>query len=123
MMLKTPILATNIEVRDYNGSYGSTINHATTTYMTPKATFISNSDISNKTIYVKMYSNGTLRTGDTSPKGYSYSDNISLTKYQPEEIGFTGWGNDIKGNWPAGTHRVEFWADGECIGSKTFTIK
>ncbi len=123
LMLKTPILATNIDVRDWNGSYGSTIYNNSSTYMTPKATFISSSDISNKTIYVKMYRNGSLYTGDTSPRGYSYEDKISLTKYKPEEIELQGWGNEKKGSWGVGTHRVELWVDGKCIGSKTFTIK
>lgn len=123
LMKKTPILATNIDVRDWNGSYGSTIYNSSATYMTPKATFVSNSDVSNKTLYVKMFRYGNLYYGDSSPKGYSYSEKISLNKYEPKEIELQGWGNETKGNWGVGTHRVEFWIDGKCIGSKSFTIK
>lgn len=57
-----------------------------------------------------------------STNKYSFSEAVSLVKFQPTEINFEGYGYEDKGNWVSGNLRIEYWYDGKCIGSKTFKL-
>ena len=76
----------------------------------------------NRKIFVKLYDpDGNLRTGNSSPSGYSYSETLYIGSGRGQQR-VMGWGNKEKGYWKAGNYRIEFWYNNSCIFTKTFTI-
>ena len=78
-------------------------------------------------VYVKLYdSYGNLQKSNSSPSGYTYSDEISCLFYDSQTINKTieliGWGSSIKGNWEPGNYRIEIWYKGELLRGMTFRI-
>lgn len=122
-----PLIITKVEVAnvDYNGNviqdYGSTIYDFKTQYLSPRITFKALKDSGSYTVYVKLYKNGTLSTGSSSPSGYSYSDVITLPDSDNKYVS-RGWGSSKSGHWSAGNYRFEFWYNDYCIGSYDFKV-
>ena len=122
-----PFVITNINIGSiYKGGgietdFGNTLYRNRARYLTPKIHyrgFVSNSF----TIKTKWYRpDGTLITGDSSPNGYSQSEEYSFRKGD-DDIQLSGWGFETAGNWGAGTYKLEIWCNGKCIFVKSFTI-
>lgn len=55
LMKNSPVIASDIQVRNSGEDYGSTIYSRNTTYINPKATLISNSDLTNLSINIKFF--------------------------------------------------------------------
>lgn len=125
LMKNSPVIASDIEVRNSGEDYGSTIYGRNTTYINPRVTLVSNSDLSNQSIDVKFYTPYGLSTGDGwSSGGYSYREKgNSLNKYQPKTFELNGWGGEKKGHWGPGSYRIEIWVNGKCVGTKHFQIR
>lgn len=102
--------------------YGSTIYDYKTKYLKPKIKVKPYKSFGSYTVYVKFYKNGTLSTGSSSPKGYSYKETITLSGSELQEFTLSGWGSKTAGHWTAGEYRFEIWYGDYCIGSKSFTI-
>ena len=77
-------------------------------------------DLQNKFYYT--YKDGTLKTGSSSPSGYSYSSKITISGNSPQVFTLSGWGSKTAGHWSIGNYRFEIWYGDYCIGSKTFNI-
>lgn len=125
--VKAPFTITKVEVAnvDYNSNiinnYGSTIYSYQTRFLKPRI-YVSVNTPGKYTVNTKLYdSKGTLSTGTSSPTGYSFNNDITLTS-TTSYVNLTGWGNSIPGNWPAGQYRWEFWYNNAKIGEKSFTI-
>lgn len=118
----SPLIVEGISVRDADGDYDAPIYSETSTYIHSKVSMFSlvDGDIE---LYVKIFSPKGLSVGDSSPKGFSFSDTISVQKYQSNEVKLKGWGRNEKGRWPPGNYRIELYYQGSCIGSKEFTIE
>lgn len=126
LMKKSPVIASDIQVHNEGEDYESIIYSKNTTYIYPKATFVSNSNLSNQSIDIKFYTPYGLSTDkDGASDGYSYriKGALFLKKYQPETLKLTGWGNKNKGHWSPGDYRIEIWVNGNCVGIKHFQIK
>ncbi len=124
LSLYMPISASNMEVRNADENYGDQIYSSRTTYIYPKLTVYSLIDGS-VDLYTKFYTPNGLSTSSkagVSPIGYSYKDNISLSKNQSTTIYLSGWGNERKGNWGSGLYRIEVWYNDVCIKAKSFRI-
>ena len=121
-----PFTITSIEIGniDYNGNvindYGTTIYSWQTKYLAPKL-YISVNVPGTYTIYTKLYFDGYLSQGTSSPKGYTNKREIKVTKSTSYVLS-TGWGKDTAGNWHAGNYRWEFYLFDEKIGEKSFRI-
>lgn len=127
LMKNTPILASNIQVWNNGENKNAQIYAKNSTFIYHSADFISNKDFSNEKILVKFIapygvSTGTI-DGKPSPSGYSYSQTVNLMPYTSQSYESSGWGGSTKGNWSSGNYRIEYWHNGKCIGSKSFTIK
>lgn len=123
-----PINITSIEIgnTDYDGNiindYGSTIYSSNTMYLQPKIYYNGVNAGSNITLKIKWYNpDGSLRTGDSSPNGYSFQMSMSVFSGVNSKV-LLGWGNRTKGHWSKGVHRIEIWYNDICLKAKSITI-
>lgn len=123
-----PFIITKLEVgnTDENSNiiqdYGETIWDYKTKYLTPRITVKPFKSTGTYTIYVKLYKDGSLRTGTSSPSGYSYSSKVTISGNSSQVFTLLGWGSKTAGHWSTGEYRFEIWYDDYCIGSKTFKV-
>jgi hypothetical protein len=126
---EVPFLITSMEVANVDKAgniiqdYGVLIWDSKSRYLKPKITVKPFKTSGTYTLYVKLYnSSGSLATGTSSPAGYSYSNNVTLSGSGSQTFYLSGWGSDTSGHWSAGEYRFEVWYGDYCIGSKTFKI-
>jgi hypothetical protein len=83
-----------------------------------------NSQVSRQiTLYIKIINpDGSLKTGQSSPQGYSYATtgNISIGNNKTWDL--PGWGNESQSNYSHGNYRIEVWYEGICLGTTTVTL-
>lgn len=123
-----PFIVTKLEVAntDENSNliqgYGETIWDFNSKYLTPRITIKPFKSSGTYTIYVKLYGGGTLKTGTSSPAGYSYSSKVTISGNSSQVFTLSGWGSSTAGHWSMGEYRFEIWYGDYCIGSKTFYV-
>ena len=124
-----PFIITKLEVAntDENSNviqdYGETIWDFKTKYLTPRITVKPFKGTGTYTVYVKLYKDGSLRTGTSSPSGYTYSGKVTISGNSSQVFTLPGWGSKTAGFWSMGEYRFEIWYGDYCIGSKTFNVK
>lgn len=124
-----PFIITKLEVAntDENSKviqdYGETIWDFKTKYLTPRITVKPLKSTGTYTVYVKLYKDGALSTGTSSPSGYTYSSKVTISGNSSQVFTLSGWGSKTAGNWSMGEYRFEIWYGDYCIGSKTFNVK
>ena len=122
-----PFIITKLEVANTDEDsniiqdYGETIWDYKTKYLTPRITVKPFKSTGTYT-YVKLYKDGSLRTGTSSPSGYSYSSKVTISGNSSQVFTLSGWGSKTAGHWSTGEYRFEIWYDDYCIGSKTFKV-
>lgn len=123
-----PLIISNIEIANsYRGGnietdFGNTIYSSRTMYLTPRIKYYGIAS-GTKTLKVKWFKpDGTMSSGTSSPYGFSQSDSHYIYSGPDNSITMSGWGNETKGHWRAGTYRIEIWYENTCLKSKTFTI-
>ena len=105
-------------------SWGNTIYSSQTKYLKPRINITSNESSGKYYVYVKLFKDNVLqRNSNTSPEGYTYSDDITLNGTGNQTINLVGWGSNTSGNWSAGSYRFEVWFKGQLLGSKLFYVK
>lgn len=123
-----PFIITKMEVAntDENSNpiqdFGKSIWDYKTKYLTPRITIKPIKTSGSYTVYVKLYKNGTLSTGSSSPSGYSYSSQVTISGNSSQVFTLSGWGSKTAGHWSMGEYRFEIWYGDYCIGSKTFKV-
>lgn len=123
-----PFMATKMEIAnvDYDGkfltNYGETIYSYNTRYLKPKITVTPMKGDGTYTVYVKLFQDGVLKTGSSSPSGYSYSTEVTISGSSQHTFQLSGWGSNTAGHWTAGKYRFEVWYGDYCIGSKDFRV-
>lgn len=122
-----PIVIKSVEMANVDNNsnietdYSETIYSRNTMFLKPRIKYygVVNGE---KTLKVKLYRpNGRLDTGDSSPSGYSYSDNVYIQR-GTNSLNLKGWGNKNRGYWGKGKYRIEIWYENSCLKSETFTI-
>lgn len=124
-----PIIITDIEIAnvyqngDIQTGYGSSIYSYSSMYLQPRITYTGIRDGESITLYAKLYGiSGTLQTGSTSPSGYTFSSNMTISSGSGNTHVLLGWGGASKGFWSRGTYRYEIWYSNVCLKAKTFTL-
>lgn len=117
-----PFIITDIEIKNAGEEWGDNIYSSKSTYFKSRIKYIGLKE-GKYDLKAKIYDNeGVLSTNnETSPKGYSYSDEISVS-FGKNYKELTGWGNERPGNWPAGTYRIEIWYMDKKLSEKTFRV-
>lgn len=118
---ETPLIISNIEVRNDGENYESSIYSSNTTYLNTRLTIFSLTEGS-CSLYIKLYTPYGLSRGSNSPDGYSQEEQIYVYRNQSNKFELRGWGNKTKGHWNSGNYRYEIWYKGKCIGTKSFSI-
>lgn len=124
-----PFIITKLEVAntDENSKviqdYGETIWDFKTKYLTPRITVKPLKSTGTYTLYIKLYKDGSLSTGTSSPSGYTHSSKVTISGNSLQVFTLSGWGSETAGNWSMGEYRFEIWYGDYCIGSKTFYVK
>ena len=103
--------------------YGSTLYASDILYLQPRISYEGLCSSSrNETFDVKIYRpDGSLKTGSSSPSGYSYSTTETIYSGNNRTT-FSGWGNKKGGSYTPGTYRFEVWHDGNFVYSTNFTL-
>lgn len=122
-----PLIITDIKIGNvYKGGdiqtdYGKRIYDYNTMYLKPKISYIGLIS-GRKELKVKWYTpSGYLSRGDSSPYGFSQSDDEYISKGN-NTLTLNGWGNEDKGHWSSGTYRIEIWYKNTCLKTQTFEI-
>lgn len=123
-----PLIITDIEIANtYQGGdietdYGNTLYSYRTMYLKPRIKYIGLLD-KNLNFKIKWYdTEGKLKTGSSSPFGYSQSSSQNVYVGDDNELLLPGWGNSSYGHWGAGRYRIEIWIGNVCLKSKSFDI-
>ena len=120
----TPLIVSDITMKNEGEDYGETIYSRNTTYLYPRLKVYGLVDRT-ITLYIKFYTPNGLSTGTgkwQSPPGYSYKDDVTIQKNRQTMLYPAGWGGKDKGHWQKGTYRIEIWHNNSCLKTKTFTI-
>lgn len=125
---RIPFLITVMEVAntDKDGGiiqdYGKMIYDFKTQYLQPRITYTPFKSSGTYTVYIRLYKDGVLQAGQSSPKGYTYSHTITISRASNTTYTLPGWGSSTSGIWKEGEYRFEVWYENYCLGSKSFTI-
>lgn len=121
-----PIIIKSLKVGNVDNNnnietdYGKTIYASNSMYLKPQIEYIGLKSKQTLTLYQKLYRNGVLTTGTSSPAGYSTKCDILLT--DSGKIELTGFGNSTKGNWPSDNYRYEIWYNNICLAAINFQL-
>ncbi len=122
-----PMIITDIEIGnsykegELETDYGDRIYDYNTMYLKPRIKYIG-LESGTKELKVKWYKpDGTIRRGSKSPDGFSQASDEYISTGE-NTLTLRGWGNENKGHWDYGTHRIEIWYKNTCLKSKTFKI-
>lgn len=122
-----PMIITDIQIANvyYEGGietdYGDKIYDYNTMYLRPRIKYIGFVS-GTRELKVKWYKpDGTISRGSESPDGFSLSSEEYISTGN-NTMTLRSWGNENKGCWDYGTHRIEIWHNNSCLKSKTFTI-
>ena len=124
-----PFIVTKLEVANTDENYkviqdyGQTIWDFQTKYLRPRITVKPFKSTGTYPVKVKLYKDGILKTGKSSPTGYSYSDEVIINGTSSQVFELRGWGSKTAGHWGIGEYRFEIWYGDYCIGSKLFYVK
>jgi DNA repair exonuclease SbcCD ATPase subunit len=99
---------------------GEKLYSSTSMYLTPQIEYIGLKQGQTITLYLKLYNDGNLSTSTTSPSGYSFERDISISNEGKERM--RGWGDMSKGSWDAGNYRYEIWYEGTCLKTVDFIL-
>ncbi|MDR1594731.1 MAG: hypothetical protein LBS43_09680 [Prevotellaceae bacterium] len=65
--------------------------------------------------------NGTVKTGTSSPEGFSFAED-KIINANTKLIRLSGWGNAEKSTYDVGTHYIEVWIEGCMVYRKSFVV-
>lgn len=103
--------------------WNSTIYSSQTKYLKPRINFTSSVSSGTFTLYVKLKKNNVLQyNSSTSPNGYTYSVDVSISESGYQTKYLSGWGSVNAGFWSAGTYSFEVWHKGKLLFEKSFYI-
>ncbi|MDD6902060.1 MAG: TIR domain-containing protein [bacterium] len=120
-LVSTPILITDIEVKNEGENWGDIIYSDKSTYIMPRINYVGLKAGSFE-LSIKIFDKeGELCQGSSSPHDCSYLEEISVSLGKNSEE-LKGWGNDKLGNWSSGDYRIEVWYNNNKLAEKEFYV-
>lgn len=122
-----PIIIEEVQIGNitHSGSidvdYGETIYASRSMYLKPKIKYTSFTGDRIK-LKVKLFSPSGLSRGDSSPSGYTYDTDVTVSKGAHSEALLSGWGNAERGYWGRGSYRIEIWYNDVCLKTHSFRL-
>lgn len=99
--------------------FGENIYSYNTMYLKPQIDYIGLKDCT-VTLYLKLFQNGVLSRGSTSPEGFSTTMDLNVSGNGIASL--SGWGSENKGHWSSGNYRYEIWYNNMCLKAENFII-
>lgn len=132
----TPIVQSNIfsissisfastdKDRNIISDYGQPLIEGKVQYLKPKIYYYGKySNNQEVTLYIRYFkSNGELVSGNSSPIGFSFKENVTI-KPGSNSVILSGFGNEAATNYKEGNCKVEIWLDGEKLYETNATIR
>ena len=105
--------------------FGNTLYSDQMRYLQPRISYKSSaSKTLQEDFYVKIIRpDGTLISGSSSPKGYSYVSTYDVKPGTANTITASGWGTESSSIYSPGPYTVEIWCDGKKKHSASVVIK
>jgi hypothetical protein len=101
--------------------YGNSIYAYNSMYLQPQIEYVSLKPYQTITLYHKLYKDGELIIGASSPSGYyTTKDNLYLSEEGKSKL--SGWGYENKGYWSSGSYRYEIWYNNMCLKTVNFYL-
>ncbi|MDE6266324.1 MAG: hypothetical protein K2M07_03125 [Muribaculaceae bacterium] len=123
-----PLIINDIEIGNVHQNnelitdYGTTLYSSSAEYLRPKVKYYGIVDGS-RTLKTKWFQpDGSIRTGSSSPAGFSQSMDVTIESGPNQSMELTGWGWSDPGTWEPGNYRLEVWYGNTCLKSKNFTV-
>lgn len=122
-----PFKVTDVKVYngDGNGKNLNSLNKSDIryidTYITLESSLPKNARV---TIYVKYIDpwGNIIRNSSISPEGFSFTRDVDIQSGK-HSISMGGWGNPNVGIYKYGVNKIEYYWDGNLIGTATFTVQ
>jgi len=104
-------------------NYGETIYDENTMYFKPRITYTGNTS-GNVTLRVKWFDrDGSLVKNTNAPTGFTQESTYMIEKGNEKTLTMRGFGSEDKGNWEAGTYRIEIWYENTCLKKQEFLVE
>lgn len=100
--------------------FGSMLYASEVKYLKPQITFNGLGAYQDKIkLYVKIFSDDEqMKTGNGSPDGYTFTDDLLVLPGSGHTATLPGWGRNSGGAFSAGTYRFEIWHNGKQLFQK-----
>ncbi|MDR3179900.1 MAG: hypothetical protein LBT70_03300 [Holosporaceae bacterium] len=101
-------------------NYGDSIYASTSMFLQPQIEYVGLKPSQTITLYLKLYGNGELRIGASSPSGYSTKYDLYVSEKGKSNL--VGWGGASRGYYPSGSYRYEIWYNDMCLKAVNFYL-
>lgn len=93
-------------------------------YLTPRMSYKGLASEEKKiTLNIKLFDeDGNLKTGTSSPDGFTYSCNVKVETGDGKYMNLSGWGSPKEGSYSAGLYKMEVWYKNNMLYHKEFRL-
>lgn len=123
-----PLLITDLQMgvtndeRDIIVPHGNTIYSSETLFLSPSISYfgIRSEEVE---LHMKLFTPSGRMTYNVSESPSGFTNKTSFWTFKGENTRIlNGWGKNVRGNWSAGSYRIEIWYGSTCLYSKDFEV-
>ena len=123
-----PLLITDLQMgvtnneRDIMVPHGNTIYSSETMFLSPSISYygIRSEEVE---LHMKLFTPSGRMAYNVSESPSGFTNKTSFWTFKGENTRIlNGWGKNVRGNWSAGSYRIEIWYGSTCLYSKDFEI-
>ena len=123
-----PLLITDLQMgvtnneRDIMVPHGNTIYSSETMFLSPSISYygIRSEEVE---LHMKLFTPSGRMAYNVSESPSGFTNKTSFWTFKGENTRIlNGWGKNVRGNWSAGSYRIEIWYGSTCLYSKDFEV-
>ena len=123
-----PLLITDLQMgvtnneRDIMVPHGNTIYSSETMFLSPSISYygIRSEEVE---LHMKLFTPSGRMAYNVSESPSGFTNKTSFWTFKGENTRIlNGWGKNVRGNWNAGSYRIEIWYGSTCLYSKDFEV-